>query len=135
MRILGIDWGEKRIGLAISEGFFANEYMTLKVINVESAIEDIKEICQDETIGKIVLGLPVSLDRQEHSQAQKIRQLAARLGQAVKIPLELEDETLTTEEAEDILKSEGYPPEEIAEKIDQFSAKLILQQYLENHPK
>jgi len=135
MRILGIDWGEKQVGLSISEGFLANEYMTLKVKNIDETIEEIKEICEDETIGKIVIGLPLSLDLQEHAQAKIVKDFAQKLKEKTNCEIILEDETLTTFEAEDILKSEGATPDEMKELVDRFSAKLILQQYLERQAK
>lgn len=131
MRYLGVDFGVKKIGLAISyNGFLAQEYDTL--FDVVEPIEEIKKICQQEQIEKIILGLPVNADQGQSPMAVRIRQFAQVLEKRLGLPVALEDETLTSVWAQEMLKTEGCDIEQAKKRVDQFCAKLILQQHLEN---
>lgn len=118
MRILGIDFGEKKIGLAISEGDLAEP---LGIIGVRDWESQIRRICQEQKIEKIVVGIS------EGEMAEKTKKFAVELGKAINLPVELQDETLTTSEAVAKMR-------EIGKKIkdeDAISAALILQAYLD----
>ena len=118
MRILGIDFGEAKIGLAISEGDLAEP---LGIIGVRDWESQIRRICQEQKIEKIVVGIS------EGEMAEKTKKFAVELGKAINLPVELQDETLTTSEAVAKMR-------EIGKKIkdeDAISAALILQAYLD----
>ena len=134
MKTLGLDVGDKNIGIALGEDILATEYDTLRGLSWQEAISEILDICQREEVGKIIIGMPKNMnDNSEGIQAKKVRQFYQNLIKATKIPIFLEDETLTSVQAEEMLKDEGLNPQQAKERIDQLSAKLILQQYLESN--
>lgn len=130
-RILGLDFGEKRIGVSISDqtGKIALAYGLLAISDQRQGIREIKKICQKEKIGKIVLGLPITLKGKEGQAAEKIRQFGQKLKEEISLPIIFEDERFSTKEAEKILKQ--LKIKKGREKIDTLSAILILKQYLE----
>lgn len=134
MSILGVDVGEKNIGLAISHSeMLATELKTLQ--NTEDVLGEIAKIISKEECEKVVMGLPITEQGKEGEQAQKVRQFASNLKKLLEVPIVLENETLTSFEAEQILKDEGLSIDDAKKRVDQLSAKLILQQYLENQNK
>ncbi len=123
MTILGIDFGLKRIGLAIAQ---EKTILPLKVIQrSEKLIPKIAKICQEYKIEKIVIGIS------EGRIAQETKKFAHTLSSIVKIPLEFQDETLTSKEA--LAKMiEGRKKKKVRQKLkDAFAAACILQEYLE----
>lgn len=132
MNYLGLDIGTKRIGCAISEsGVIAREYKTIAVTDTNQAIKDIISICQKENIEKIVVGLPQNMDDTESDFTKEVKDFVQKMKVRIKIPIVFEDERLTSKEAERLLKENKIKKEELKKRIDQFSAKLILEQYLE----
>lgn len=130
MSLLGLDVGDKRVGVAVSHSeVLASEYKTLE--QKEEIFSQILAICQKEDVEKIIVGLPIGTSGQEESQAKKVRQFVETLQRKTNLPVVLENETLTTLEAEQILRDEGLTIAQAKERVDQLSAKLILQQYLE----
>jgi putative Holliday junction resolvase len=99
MRFLGIDYGTKRIGLALSddEGKFAYPHLVLK--NNPKIIEQIAGICRGEKVGEIALGWSLDYRRRENQIMKKIHAFRAALATATNLPIVLEDEVLTTVEA------------------------------------
>lgn len=125
MRLLGIDFGTKKVGIAISDqtSRFA---MPIKVIkNYKGLIEDIKKICVEEKIEKIIIGKSVDYQNQPNKVAEKAEVFAKELEKETKIPIDFEIETLTTKEAE----------REIGKDVltDARAAALILKSYLDRH--
>lgn len=132
MSLLGIDFGDKRVGLAISHSeFLASEYKVLENQGLKDLVSEIGKICQEEGVEKIILGLPREANQNEGAQARKVRAFAQEL-EVLNLPIFLEDETLTSFEAEEILKDEGVKDENLKNRVNSLSAKLILQQYLEH---
>ena len=119
MRILGIDFGEKNIGLAIAEGFLTEP---LGVVRTEKAI---KRICKEKGVGKIVIGLS------EGEMAKKTREFGERLKKVTGLPVEYQDETLTSEEAKELMLKIGKPKKKRQTQVDSIAAALILQSYLD----
>lgn len=118
MRYLGIDYGEKRIGLALSDegGKIAMPYGVVNYFN------KILSILKKEKVGKIVIGLPVGFSGQESAQTLETKKFAEALGKKVKLPIELENEVLSTKIASRFSAKD---------KIDASSAAVILQSYLD----
>ena len=85
MNYLGIDFGEKKIGLSLSAGEIARPFLVLRVKSPELGIAEIKEICEEEEVEKIIVGFPESDKNSEI--AAKIKQFAANLSQAINLPL------------------------------------------------
>lgn len=129
MNILALDIGDKKIGIAISDsGVIASELTT--IANDEQAIPFLVDLCSTKNVTKIVVGLPRLKSGEESLQAKKIKGFMVEFLEKNPIPLVYEDEILTTKEAERILKEQGLNWEQIAARVDQLSAKLILEQYL-----
>lgn len=136
MKILAIDFGEHKIGLAISQSMLlVQEYGTVRYRDPEEALKALENICKEEKIDQIVIGLPKTPSGEDGPQAERIKDFAASIKKKLKISIHFEDETLTSEEAQRILKEEGADLDETKERVDQMSAKLILQQYLSEQTK
>lgn len=129
LKLLSLDLGLRRIGVALSDGETVASQDTIKYWNRDEAIQIILKICREEQIEKIILGLPKSRSGESEDM---VRSFALELNKLIPLPIEFVDETLTSKEAERILadlkidiRSEKYKQE-----IDRISAKLILEQYL-----
>ena len=129
-KILAFDIGEKRIGIAHSDdtGSFAFPLMTINIDkNVES---ELGKIIQDENPEKIVIGLPRNMDGSLGFQAERAKEFVKKyLGEYDAI-LEYEDESVTSIEAEGLMRLEGKDPRKNKELIDTYAAKIILESYL-----
>ncbi|HEV2855859.1 MAG TPA: Holliday junction resolvase RuvX [Thermoanaerobaculia bacterium] len=133
MRFLGIDFGEKRIGLAISDpgGRFALPLATLERRNDRSALRQIAEIAREQEVGRLVLGEPVGLDGQRGANADRVRRFGERLAELTGLPLELVNEALTTVEAHERLREAGVDPRKEPARIDALAAQILLQEVLD----
>jgi putative holliday junction resolvase len=133
LRLLGIDHGENRIGLAISDqlGSFAHPYRTLQAdVHV---IDQIRAIVQDEQIGKIVIGSPKNMDGTVGPSAAKAKSFGERLAQAIpNVKILLWDERLTTLEAQRVLHTAGKNTKQSKKMIDQVAAQILLQNYMDS---
>ncbi len=137
MKFLGIDFGEKRIGLAVSDelGLFARGLCTLSRRGGARDLEFIKGIVEREGIERIILGLPVGFDGNEGSQCDRVRRFAAQLEEKIGLPVEYMDEVLSSEEAKEIMALRPRRSKIKKEEIDRVAAAIILQRYLDrkNH--
>ncbi len=127
VRILAIDFGERRIGLATSDatGSLATPRRTLNRTDDIRAAEDILRFCEEEGIGLVLLGLPRSPEGKESAFAGRIRSFAAKLASRTEIPVRFHEETLTSDEARRRL-----PPRAGREEIDRMAAAVLLEDYL-----
>ncbi len=135
MRILGLDYGSKTVGVAMTDalGMTVQPYKTIqrdRESKLRQTLSEIAEIVEQYQIGKIVMGLPLNMDDTEGDRAAKTRDFAEKLKLRVAVPIEFTDERLTTMEAEEILDQSGIPRSEQKKVIDQVAAQLILEQYL-----
>lgn len=119
MKYLGLDHGDKRIGIAVSDedGVFAFPRVILQ--NTEKVFNEIKKICADEKIEKIVLGTPISLKGGKSDQARKTEAFGEKLKMFLNIPLEYENEIFTSKMTQN----------------DASAAAVILQSYLDRNNK
>ena len=133
MKILGIDYGDKRIGLAISDENekLASRFLTLENKSLKNSIEEIKNIIIKKSIKKIIIGLPFGL-KTESEQTQKTNNFINYLIKEVDIPVKKINEVFTSKMAEENLRNAGIKKEELKEIIDQEAARIILQDYLDN---
>lgn len=131
MRLLGIDFGSKYIGLALSDPLksLARPFKTIPSNN--KLLEEIKKICQEEEVEKIILGLPKSMDGSIGPQGEKTLKFKKELEDFLAIPIELEDERLTSKLASDLLKDEKKKIKESKAELNKLAAQLILESYLE----
>jgi len=126
---LGVDWGKKRVGLAIGQEI---PYELATLLNNETLFEKIAGFCEQEKINGIIIGMPVFPSGDPNENADEIEKFGRKLKEIVKKPVFFEPESLTTQTALDLLREEGASPEEIEDKVDQTAAKLILEQYIAN---
>lgn len=133
MRALGIDFGERRIGVAISDpgGTYALPSETLARTDDASALAAIVEIARREEVAWIVVGEPLRGDGTAGPPAVRARRFAARLGALCGLPVETIDETLTSREADHRLREAGVPPARRQERRDALAAQLLLQEALD----
>jgi putative holliday junction resolvase len=131
MRILGIDYGDRRIGLAISdrEEKLASRFLTVENRNLEKSIEAIKNIITKENVEKIIVGLPVGL-KMKSEQTEKTRLFIGELKQKINLSIIEANEVFTSKMAEENLLNAGVKRGEIKNIIDQEAARIILQDYL-----
>ena len=135
MRILGLDVGDVRIGVAVSDPLevIAQPLTSVKRISVRRDVESIKRLAEENEAGKIVVGVPKTLDDEVGIQAQKVLDFVEVLGKALEIPIVLWDERLTTAEAERALIQADMSRRKRKKVIDKVAAVLILQGYLDSH--
>jgi len=120
-KILAIDYGLKRIGLAITDQKQKIVFPYLTLNNDKFVLDELKEICQKENIKKIIIGLPIGLNSQRTKQTEEVEKFIKSLKRKMKISVIQEDERLTSKMAERFLKNNQ----------DEISAMIILQSYLE----
>jgi putative Holliday junction resolvase len=135
-RILALDVGMRRIGMAVSDplGITAQGIPTLQRRNLRSDLARLCEIARDKQVGRIVVGYPLHLSGEEGRQAAIVREFASRLAERSGLPVGLWDERLTTVEANRILREAGGSHQKRAKAVDKLSAVLILQNYLDAMP-
>lgn len=134
MRILGLDVGDKRIGIAISDelGHTAQGLTSLDRASKEADIRKMKEIIEDYSVEKVVVGIPLRMDGTEGIQAQKVRDFASKLQATIHQPIVFWDERLTTVTARRALISGEVRRAARKRIIDKVAAALILQSYLDS---
>lgn len=133
MRILGLDYGEKRIGVAVCDelGITAQGLPTLIRRTQKHDLEVLNRWIQQYSIQEIVIGYPLRLDGSEGIQCEKVKRFALLLEKNFLLPVMKWPETLSTKEAEEILISSGIRWRKRKEKVDRLAACLILQSYLD----
>ena len=131
-RILALDVGERRIGVALSDlsRTLATPYITIHATPVNIFFKKLSQIITQEDVVQIVVGLPISLNGQEGPQAQRIRAFIETLAAQVTLPIATCDERYTSAEAERIMIEAGLRPEQRKARIDEVAASIILQDYL-----
>lgn len=131
-KIMGIDYGDARTGVAISDLLCSIVGSTCVVPsrNQQKAIDDIVRIAKDNNVGEIVVGLPRNMDGTEGVRAQLCRDFADLLGEATGLPVTMWDERRTTVEAHNILSQHNYHGQKRKNAVDAVAASLILEGYL-----
>ncbi|WAH38508.1 Holliday junction resolvase RuvX [Alicyclobacillus dauci] len=134
MRTLAIDYGERRVGLALSDptGFLAS---SLKVILRESDKQvamDIAKVVEEHEVEQIVLGYPITLQGEVGKKAQHVESFSRLLGQHVSVPITLFDERLTTVSAQRVLIEADMSRKKRKTVVDAVAATILLQTYLDS---
>ena len=134
-KILGIDYGERRIGIAISDSLkiIASPLLVLDRKKNYNYLDDIKNLIIEHDIGLIVVGLPLTLKGTISIQTEKTQDFIKELDVIVDVPIKTIDERLTSLEAEKILIQKGIKTGHNKSQIDQVSAIIILQEYLDTN--
>jgi putative Holliday junction resolvase len=131
-RVLAIDLGSKRVGLAVSDELrlCARTLPALPRTPWKRLVASLAELCEKFDVRSIVLGLPLRLDGVEGEAAQEARRVARNLELTLKLPLYLQDERLTSKDAETSLRAQGASAGEISARVDGEAASLILSDFL-----
>ena len=132
MKIMAIDYGDARTGVAISDLLctLVGSAMVVPSRNTEKAIADIVRLAQENQVGEIVVGLPKNMDGTEGVRAELCREFADKLAQATGLPVSMWDERRTTVEAHNILSQHNYHGKKRKDTVDAVAASLILEGYL-----
>jgi putative Holliday junction resolvase len=133
MKIMGIDYGDARTGVAISDLLCSIVGSTYVVPsrNTEKAIADIVKLAKDNGVGEIVVGLPKNMNGTEGPRAELCREFADKLKEVTGLPVVLWDERRTTVEAHNILSMHNYHGQKRKNTVDAVAASLILEGYLQ----
>ena len=136
MRVMGLDVGDKRIGIAVSDALLltAQARPTLRRRNPESDIEILRRLAEENEVHEIVVGQPLHMDGRESPQSQKVARFAEQLHQVLGLPIVFWDERLTSFEAEQHLEQMGLNWRKRREHVDKIAAMIILQNYLDSRP-
>ena len=131
-KIMGLDYGDARTGVAISD-LLCSIVGTTTVLpsrNTEKLLGDIVRLARENQVGEIVVGLPKNMDGTEGSRAQLCREFARLVQEATGVPVTMWDERRTTVEAHNILSAHNYHGKKRKETVDAVAASLILEGYL-----
>ena len=131
-RVLGIDYGDSRIGLAMSDPLkiIASPFKTIRNEGNEKCLQVFQSLIKQKDVEAIVVGLPIGLKGQETVQTKKVREFADLL-YALKLPIHLEDERLSSVSAEKSMIQQNIKTGHNKGLIDQRAAAIILQQFLD----
>jgi putative Holliday junction resolvase len=131
-RILAIDYGRKRIGLACSDemGLTAQPFGTLLRTNRRNDIRRLREICRERAVGQIIVGHPLHMTGEAGEMAQEASRFAARLEKDLGIGVVLFDERLTSWEAEQLMADSGSKSKRKRKYVDDVAAAVLLRDYL-----
>ncbi|MBD3223223.1 MAG: Holliday junction resolvase RuvX [Caldithrix sp.] len=134
-KLLALDVGEKRIGLAISDGLgmFAHPLRTLYWKGIKNLIAELHMTIDEQNVEGIVIGIPYTLKGTVSKKTQEVIDIAEQLADALDVPVTQVDERLTTRMAERSLQRLGKKPSKTRDQIDQIAAVYILQSYLDKN--
>ena len=132
-RVLGLDVGSKRIGIAVSDplGITAQGLETLQRQNKRLDFEKLEKLARDYSVAEVVVGFPLRMSGAEGVQAEKMHRFADELRERLRIPVHLWDERLTSAEANRLLRETEMSIQRRAQVVDQMAAVLILQSWME----
>lgn len=139
MRVMAIDYGDARTGVAISDpsGLLSGFTTVIHSRNRETVLAQLAALCKERGADRLVMGFPRNMDGTEGPRAALYREFAASLEEAAGMPVRLWDERRTTVEAHQILSSQNYHGKKRKNTVDAVAASLILEGYLgylRNHP-
>ncbi len=133
MKILALDLGKKRIGLAISDGlgFTAQGLETLARKNIRTDLAALLQLVRERSVDLVLIGNPLHMSGNAGVQAENARHFASLVERQTGKPVQLWDERLTTVEASRVLRESGISIAKRARAVDQLSAVILLQSYLD----
>lgn len=132
MRIMGLDVGDKTIGIAISDSLLitAQGKTTLARAGFDAVVHHLRALAEEYEVHEIVVGNPMHMDGKASRQGDKVMQFAGKLGKALNLPIVYWDERLTSVAAEEHLAEMGLNWRERKKHVDKIAAMFILQSYL-----
>jgi putative Holliday junction resolvase len=133
-RLLGVDFGSVRIGLAVSDRDrrFASPLATYRRRGQDPDARFFARLVEDEEIAQVVVGLPVHLSGREGQKAGEARAFGRWLAEAIQLPVVFYDERFTTVEAENFLLAAGLTSKRRKDRRDRVAAQILLQTYLDS---
>jgi putative holliday junction resolvase len=131
-RVLGVDLGSRRVGLALSDplGLISSPLQTIPMTTEPDLVSKLVALCRERAVSAVVVGLPVSADGTEGPGCARARRIAASLERAG-LPAHLVDESWSSRDAEEALRETGKNRRNAKEKVDAMAASLILREFLE----
>ncbi len=131
--LLGVDWGEKRIGVAVSDSLhsFSSPLQTRQRKEGETLAESVKDLISERDIAAVVIGFPLQMDGEEGAAAKKVRAESEHLAEAFALPVLMWDERLSSQAAQRSLSEAGLKNRKKREFIDRSAAAHILQSVLD----
>lgn len=135
MRKLGIDFGDARIGIAISDplGIFASGLETYQRKDLQKDLQHIKDLIKEKDVDTLVVGLPINMDGTSGIRVDKTKEFCEELKKTCDVRIEYLDERLTTVQAEKMLIEQDVRREDRKKVIDKVAATIILQSYLDKN--
>ena len=132
MKIMAIDYGDARTGIALSDLLcsIVGSTTVIHSLNSEKTLNEICRIAKENDVREIAMGLPKNMDGTEGPRAQMCREFAMQIEQATGLPVKLWDERRTTVEAHNILSAHNYHGKKRKDTVDAVAASLILEGYL-----
>lgn len=127
MKILGVDYGRKKIGLALAESILAEPFMVLRFNNLREGLEKLTELIKREEIEKVVMGIS------EGEMKRETEEFSESLRKVISIPLEFANETLSTFEAQRKAIEAGIGQKKRKSSEDAFAASVMLQSFLDSN--
>jgi putative Holliday junction resolvase len=133
MRTLGIDFGERRVGVAISDplGSIAFGVCTITVTGINNAVAQVSELCQEKEVSAIIVGLPLNMDGSRGEMVERVEIFVTKLAKATGLPIETYDERLSSAMVERTLLDADMSRNKRKRVIDKLAAQVILQGYLD----
>ncbi|MGA3291733.1 MAG: Holliday junction resolvase RuvX [Candidatus Microgenomates bacterium] len=125
MKILGIDYGRNKMGLAVSDGPLAEPLRVIRYSDTRVVAEQIKKIIEEEKIKKVIVGIS------EGEMGKESQNFSKNFSEMIKIPVETSDETLSTQEAQILSREAGIHQKKRHEMEDAYAACIMLQNYLD----
>ena len=132
-RILGIDYGDSRIGLALSDPtkVIASPFHTLHNKGLSALIKELEDLIIEKDIECFVIGLPIGLDGNDTKQTKKVRDFVVAIKETVNVPIHFQDERLSSQSASRSLVEQNIKTGHNKKMIDQRAAAIFLQQFLD----
>ena len=139
MRIMGLDYGEKTVGVAISDALLLTAQPVETIVRerptkLRKTYQRLEELIQENEVEKIVLGKPLNMNGTEGERVERTTEFKETLEKRTGLVIEFMDERLTTVEADRILSETGVVASGRKEYIDKMAAAIILQAYLDSQP-
>ena len=133
LRILAIDFGMRRMGLAVSDalGITAQGIKTLERTRLDDDLKHIQNLAEEYSAGLILIGNPISNKGTETAMSERVASFAEKLRRRLSCPVELVDERLTSAEANRVLRDSGISLQKRRQAVDRMAATLLLQSYLD----
>ena len=139
MILMGLDYGSKTVGVAFSDALYLTAQPAETITRdseskLRRTLARIEVLAKERGAGRIVLGRPLNMDGTAGERVEKYEAFRAMLERRTGLPVDWQDERLTTVEADDILSESGVRREDRKKMIDQVAACLILKEYMDAHP-